>query len=113
MDKDTFFFRFTVYYYKYIIFLIIIIKQKQVGKEVQLLHCLHIIFYVCLWSASHDVVHPYLPPPNKPRRTYLHACVRVVLTVLCRPQLSRLKQELAQVKQELQYKEMGVETLQE
>uniref|UniRef100_A0A672HZ41 WWC family member 3 n=1 Tax=Salarias fasciatus TaxID=181472 RepID=A0A672HZ41_SALFA len=30
-----------------------------------------------------------------------------------RPQLSRLKQELAQVKQELQYKEMGVETLQE
>uniref|UniRef100_A0A4W6DYN8 WWC family member 3 n=1 Tax=Lates calcarifer TaxID=8187 RepID=A0A4W6DYN8_LATCA len=33
-------------------------------------------------------------------------------SALC-PQLSRLKQELAQVKQELQYKEMGVETLQE
>lgn len=33
-------------------------------------------------------------------------------SALC-PQLSRLKQELAQVKQELHYKEMGVETLQE
>uniref|UniRef100_A0A8D3CLW6 WWC family member 3 n=1 Tax=Scophthalmus maximus TaxID=52904 RepID=A0A8D3CLW6_SCOMX len=33
-------------------------------------------------------------------------------SALC-PQLCRLKQELAQVKQELQYKEMGVETLQE
>lgn len=32
--------------------------------------------------------------------------------LLC-PQLSRLKQELAQMRQELQYKEMGVETLQE
>ncbi|XP_017335192.1 protein WWC3 isoform X1 [Ictalurus punctatus] len=38
------------------------------------------------------------------------ACRRERL--LC-PQLSRLKQELAQMRQELQYKEMGVETLQE
>lgn len=40
-------------------------------------------------------------------------CMCVTHTLPCRPQLSRLKQELAQVKQELQYKEMGVETLQE
>ncbi|XP_028656641.2 protein WWC3 isoform X3 [Erpetoichthys calabaricus] len=33
--------------------------------------------------------------------------------ILRRERLSRLKQELAQMKQELQYKEMGVETLQE
>lgn len=31
----------------------------------------------------------------------------------CYIQLSRLKRELAQMKQELQYKEKGVETLQE
>lgn len=34
-------------------------------------------------------------------------------TFFCYIQLSRLKRELAQMKQELQYKEKGVETLQE
>ncbi|KAM6938742.1 protein WWC3 isoform 1-T1 [Lycodopsis pacificus] len=39
---------------------------------------------------------------------------QIKVEVACRRErLSRLKQELAQVKQELQYKEMGVETLQE
>ena len=33
--------------------------------------------------------------------------------LFCYIQLSRLKRELAQMKQELQYKEKGVETLQE
>ncbi len=43
-----------------------------------------------------------------------HCVFWCVLTewLLC-PQLSRLKQELAQMRQELQYKEMGMETLQE
>nr|XP_043900498.1 protein WWC3 [Solea senegalensis] len=39
---------------------------------------------------------------------------QIKVEIACRRErLSRLKQELAQVKQELQYKEMGVETLQE
>ncbi|XP_059197787.1 protein WWC3 [Centropristis striata] len=39
---------------------------------------------------------------------------QIKVEITCRRErLSRLKQELAQVKQELQYKEMGVETLQE
>ncbi|XP_012716619.2 protein WWC3 [Fundulus heteroclitus] len=39
---------------------------------------------------------------------------QIKVEIACkRERLSRLKQELAQVKQELQYKEMGVETLQE
>uniref|UniRef100_A0AAX7UE59 WW domain-containing protein n=1 Tax=Astatotilapia calliptera TaxID=8154 RepID=A0AAX7UE59_ASTCA len=39
---------------------------------------------------------------------------QIKMEIACRRErLSRLKQELAQVKQELQYKEMGVETLQE
>uniref|UniRef100_A0A3B5LNM6 WWC family member 3 n=1 Tax=Xiphophorus couchianus TaxID=32473 RepID=A0A3B5LNM6_9TELE len=39
---------------------------------------------------------------------------QIKMEIACkRERLSRLKQELAQVKQELQYKEMGVETLQE
>ncbi|XP_027883053.1 protein WWC3 isoform X1 [Xiphophorus couchianus] len=56
----------------------------------------------------------YIPPFSGSSASSKYDPDQIKMEIACkRERLSRLKQELAQVKQELQYKEMGVETLQE